>query len=73
MNTNIRTRTHIINNHITITMKTSHKASHRKGHTTIVKVITVIGPQQTALIAGLIREKEMNLMIIISGQSMEDK
>ena len=72
MNNNTRTQTHIMNNHITIAMKTPHKASHRKGHITIVKVITVIGLQKAALVEGLITETETNLMISTSGHGMED-
>ena len=72
MNNNTRTQTHIMNNHIIITMKTPHKASHRKGHITIVKMITVIGLHKTTLIPELITDTEMNLMIITPGHGTED-
>ena len=61
-----------MNNETTITMKMPHKASHRKGQITIVRMITVMGLQKTALAMGLITETETNLMIIISGHGMED-
>ena len=72
MNNSTRTQTHIMNNHIAITMKTPCKASHRKGHITVVKVITEIGLQKTELVTWLITQKETSLMIIALIYGMED-
>ena len=65
MNNNTRTKKkHIMINHIMIITKTSGKRNHRKGHITVVKVITVRGLQKTPWVIGLITETEMDLMII---------
>ena len=43
-----------MSNDLAIIKKTAHIASHRKGHITLVKAITVKGLQMTALVTGLI-------------------
>ena len=61
-----------MNKHKTITAKTPYKANHSTGHITIGKMIRVMVLQKAALVVELIRETEMNLMIITSRYSVKD-